>query len=173
MSVVKGKSDAGLPVGTATADGTAFLKERLGAPGKRRGRIEESLAALETAIGEVERDMVCPDLVARASADLTGVFLEIKRYQQKELMRLVYHKAILGPDYLKTGLYGRPLGLQPPSKEEPRSQAFGSLPGRYVHLPGDCAVSFFHNKRDIISLPPACSTSLLHACSADSIQAIS
>jgi hypothetical protein len=120
----------------ANGDGTSFLRERLDDLGKRRGQIEESLADLEIAIGEVERDMVDQTLVARALADFTGVFAELKPYQQKELMRLVLHKAILGPDYLKIGLYGRPPELGPLSKGEPRSQTFDWLPG----LPSQSAI---------------------------------
>jgi hypothetical protein len=74
--------------------------------------------------------MVDQGLVTQALADFTGVFAEIKPYQQKELMRLVLHKAILGPDYLKIGLYGRPPELGPLSKGEPRSQTFDWLPGQ-------------------------------------------
>jgi site-specific DNA recombinase len=118
----------------ANGDGTSFLKERLDDLGKRRGQIEEGLTALEIAIGDVERDMVDQGLVAQALADFTGVFAELKPYQQKELMRLVLHKAILGPDYLKIGLYGRPPELGPLSKGEPRSQTFDWLPGQDSNL---------------------------------------
>jgi site-specific DNA recombinase len=108
----------------ANGDGTAFLKENLDDLGKRRNQIEESLASLEIAIGEVERDMVDQGLVTQALADFTGVFAELKPYQQKELMRLVLHKAILGPDYLKIGLYGRPPEVRQLTEGEPRSQTF-------------------------------------------------
>jgi hypothetical protein len=67
---------------------------------------------------------------ARALADFTGVFAELKPYQQKELMRAVLHKAILGPDYLEIGLYGRPPELRPLSKGDSRSQESKWLPGQ-------------------------------------------
>ena len=70
------------------------------------------------------------DLVTQMPADFAGVFAEIKPYKQKELMRLVLHKAILGPDYLRIGLYGRPPELRPLSKGESRSQTFDRLPGQ-------------------------------------------
>ena len=75
---------------------------------RRIEEIEESLAALEIAIGEVERDRGDQDLVAKALADFSDVFSDLKPYQQKEPMRLVLNKAILSPDCLKLGLYGRP-----------------------------------------------------------------
>jgi hypothetical protein len=114
----------------STGDEAAFLREKLDDLGKRRAQIEEGLAALEIAISEVEMDGVDWSLVTQALADFTGVFAELKPYQQKELMRLVLHKAILGPDYLKIGLYGRRPELGPLSKGEPRSQTFDWLPGQ-------------------------------------------
>jgi hypothetical protein len=54
------------------------------------------------------RDTIDQDLVVQALADFSNVFAELKPYQQKDLLRLVLHKAILGPNYLKIALYGRP-----------------------------------------------------------------
>lgn len=70
------------------------------------------------------RDTIDQDLVVQALADFSNVFAELKPYQQKELMRLVLHKAILGPDYLKIGLYGRPPEVRQLTEGEPRSQTF-------------------------------------------------
>jgi hypothetical protein len=113
-----------------SGDGTMFLKEKLADLGKRRGQIEESLVALEIPISQVERDTVDTSLVVRALTDFSEVFAEIKPYQQKELTRLVLHKAILGSDYLKIGLYGRPSEVRPIAEGEPRSQTFDWLPGQ-------------------------------------------
>jgi hypothetical protein len=113
----------------ANGDGAQFLKEKLDDLGKRRGQIEESLASLEIAMGEVQRDTVNQETVAQALADFSEVFAEIKPYQQKELMRLVLHKAILGPDYMKMALYGRPPAIGPLSGSESRFQTFDWLPG--------------------------------------------
>ena len=44
-------------------------------------------------------------------------------------MRLVLHKAILGPDYMKMALYGRPPEVGPLSGSESRFQTFDWLPG--------------------------------------------
>jgi ElaB/YqjD/DUF883 family membrane-anchored ribosome-binding protein len=121
LAAVKSQADGLINEWTslATDDGATFLKERLEDLGKRRGQIEESLADLEIAISEVERDMVDRGLFTRALTDFTGVFAEIKPYQQKELMRLGLHKAILGPDYLKIGLYGRPPEVRALPEGEP------------------------------------------------------
>ena len=90
----------------ASEDGTQFLKEKLDDLGKRRGQIEESLASLEIGMGEVERDTIDQELVVQALVDFSDVFAELKPYQQKDLLRLVLHKAILGPDYVKMALTG-------------------------------------------------------------------
>jgi hypothetical protein len=80
-------------------------------------------------MGEVQRDTVNQETVAQALADFGEVFAEIKPYQQKELMRLVLHKAILRPDYMKMALYRRPPAIGPLSVSESRFQTFDWLPG--------------------------------------------
>jgi hypothetical protein len=114
----------------ANRDSTSFLKEKLDNLGKRRGQIQESLTALEIEIGEVERDRVDQDLVTKALADFSAVFSELKPYQQKELIRLVLHKAILSPDCLKLGLYGRPPEVRALIEGDSRFQTFKWLPGQ-------------------------------------------
>lgn len=76
-----------------------------------------------------ERDTVDRRLVTQALADFSEVFAEINPYQQKQLMRLVLHKAILGPDYMKMALIGRRPGIGPLTEGEPHFQTFKRLPG--------------------------------------------
>jgi site-specific DNA recombinase len=118
----------------SSGDGTRFLKEKLDDLGRRRGQIEESLASLEVAMGEVERDAVDQGQVIEALSDFSEVFGEIKPYRQKELMRLVLHKAILGPDCLRLGLYGRPPEVGSLSGSESRFQTLDWLPGQDLNL---------------------------------------
>ena len=118
----------------SSGEGTRFLKEKLDDLGRRRRQIEESLASLETAMGEVETDAVNQKQVVEALGDFTEVFGEMKPYRQKELMRLVLHKAILGPDYMKMALYGRPPAIGPFSGSESRFQTFKWLPGQDLNL---------------------------------------
>ncbi len=54
----------------------------------------------------------------------------IKDWEQKELLRLVLHKAILGPDYVKMALYGRPPEIGPLATAEPRSETLNWLLGQ-------------------------------------------
>lgn len=61
----------------------------------------------------------------------TNVFDHIQPYQQKELLSLVLHKAILTPESIKKALYGRPpeIGLFSICETEMRSQMPVWLPG--------------------------------------------
>jgi site-specific DNA recombinase len=119
----------------AGGDGAQFLKEKLDDLGKRRAQIEESLVSLDLAMGEVERDTVDEETVGRALADFSAVFAELKPYEQKELVGHVLHKAILGPDYMKMALYGRPPAIGPLSGSRSRFQTFDWLPGQDLNLP--------------------------------------
>ena len=66
----------------------------------------------------------------------TDVFDHIQPYQQKELLRLVLSRAVLGPDSIKIALYGRPpeTGLLSVSESEIRSQTAIWLPGQDSNL---------------------------------------
>ena len=57
------------------------------------------------------------------------VIVELKPYRQKDLLRLVLPEAILGPDYVKIALYGRPPEIGPLAEAQPRSQIWMWLPG--------------------------------------------
>ena len=61
----------------------------------------------------------------------TDVLDHIQPYQQKELLRLVLHKAILAPDSMKMALYGRQpeTELFSPCESAVRSQTPTWLPG--------------------------------------------
>jgi len=69
-------------------------------------------------------------LVTRAIANFSEVFRGLQPYRQKELMRPVLHKATLGPECLKLGLYGRPPEVGPLSGSESRFQTLKWLPGQ-------------------------------------------
>ena len=73
-------------------------------------------------------------LSRRPLTDFGEVFAEIKPHEQKEIMRLVLHKAILGPDRLKLGLYGRPPEVKQPHEGDSRFQRLDWLPGQDLNL---------------------------------------
>lgn len=58
-------------------------------------------------IEEIERENISQKMVELALGKFNDVFQHIKPYQQKELVGLVLHKAIVGPEKLKIALYGR------------------------------------------------------------------
>jgi len=92
----------------AGSEGDAFLKEKLDSLAKRRRELEEGIASLEVAVGEIERDAVSRDTVKAALEKMDGVFASLQPHQQKELVRLVLHKAVLSEEEIKIALYGRP-----------------------------------------------------------------
>jgi site-specific DNA recombinase len=92
----------------ATDDSTVFLRDRLDQLGKRRKDLEDGIESLGIEIRETEREVVDAELVRLALSNFTEVFDHIPPHKQKELLRLVLHKAILTEDTVKIALYGRP-----------------------------------------------------------------
>jgi len=90
----------------------------------------------EEMIEEIESKSVTQELVMLALNKFTDVFDHIQPYQQKELLSLVLHKAILAPDSIKIALYGRPpdTGLLSLYESEIRSQTPIWLPGQDSNL---------------------------------------
>ena len=74
----------------------------------RRGQLEISLDEAALLCDGVEREAVNDQLVAEALANFTDVFEHIPPYKQKELIRLVLHKAIASSEGIDLTLYGKP-----------------------------------------------------------------
>ncbi len=91
----------------ASEDSALFLKDKLDQLGKRRREVESGIEALEEMVTEIERESVSQELVMLALNKFTDVFGQLQPYRQKELLRLVLHKAVLAPDNMKIALYGR------------------------------------------------------------------
>ena len=107
----------------ANGDNGLFLKEKLDDLGKRRKQIEHGIEMVQLTIDQIEREAVDKEIVLEALKKFGEVFDNIEPYQQKELMKLVLAKAIIGPDHLKVALYGRPGNLENtlnPETEEAR-----------------------------------------------------
>ncbi len=90
----------------ASEDSSLFLKEKLDQLGKRRKEIETGIQALEATIKEIEKKSATQKLVMPALNKFPDVFEHTQPYQQKELLRLVFHKTILTPDSIKLALFG-------------------------------------------------------------------
>jgi site-specific DNA recombinase len=116
----------------ASDDGAVFLKEKLDQLGKRRNQIESALEKIELAVAEIQQDAVDHKLVMKALEDFTDVFNCIPPYQQKDLMRLVLHKAIVSHTSMKIALYGRlPEIDKAAHRADSRSQTSTWLPMRH------------------------------------------
>jgi site-specific DNA recombinase len=120
----------------ATDQNSVLLKEKLDELGRRRQDIETGIQTLEQMIDEIQRESVSQELVMLALNKFTDVFDHIQPYQQKELLGLVLHKAVLAPDSIKIALYGRPpeTGLLPGTESEMRSRMVNWLPGQDSNL---------------------------------------
>ncbi len=63
--------------------------------------MEDGIESLDLAIREIERKVVDAELVRLALSNFIRMFDHIPPHKQKELLRLVLHKAILTEDTLK------------------------------------------------------------------------
>ena len=75
--------------------------------GKRKKQIENGIQSLENMISDIERDAINKELVMLTLNKFTEVFDHLQLYKQKELLKLVIHKAILRKNEIKIALYGR------------------------------------------------------------------
>jgi site-specific DNA recombinase len=91
----------------ATDDSSIFLKEKLAELGQRRKEIETGIASLEAMIKEIERESISQELVTLALSRFSDLFDKIKPYRQKDMVKLVLHKATLSPTKIQIALYGR------------------------------------------------------------------
>ena len=80
--------------------------------------------------GEIERESVSQELVMLALDKFTDVFYQLQPYRQKELLRLVLHKAILALGSMKIALDGRSpnIGLFSTSESDRFAQTSTWLP---------------------------------------------
>lgn len=89
-------------------DSNVFIKEKLNSLSKRRKEIESGIQELEEMIQKIERETVSQEMVKIALKKFDEMFKLIQPYQQKELIGLVLHKALISENTLKIALYGRP-----------------------------------------------------------------
>jgi hypothetical protein len=119
----------------ANSEASAFLKNKQEELATRRTEMESGLASLEAMITEIEREAVTQELVTMALGKITGVFGALPRYQKKEMIRLVLHRAEISDSRLRLALHGRPpehTALEemamPQSDSSSLSEAFAGLP---------------------------------------------
>ncbi|MFH1093695.1 MAG: recombinase family protein [Candidatus Omnitrophota bacterium] len=91
----------------ATNENAMFLKDKLNELGKRRKAIEDGISNLEIMIEEIQRESVNQDMIELMLSKFADIFNTIPPYQQKELINILLHKAILSPTETRIALYGK------------------------------------------------------------------
>lgn len=91
----------------ASDSNTGFLKEKLDTLSARRKEIETGVTELQLALEDLERNSIKDELVGKALRNFSGIFGTLKPYQQKELMNIVLHKAVIGEKDIKIALHGK------------------------------------------------------------------
>ncbi len=91
----------------ATDENSIFLKDKLNELGKRRKSMEDGITNIEIMIEEIQRESVSQDMVELMLTKFTDIFSSISPYQQKELINIILHKAILSQSETKIALYGK------------------------------------------------------------------
>jgi site-specific DNA recombinase len=108
----------------ATGKSAGMLREKLDAIAERRAELELGIVKLDEAIQAIESDAVNADDVRAALSDVTEIFDNLQPQQQRELLRLVLHRAEVGETEVALALYGQP----PDVKEYLQSKVAQSLP---------------------------------------------
>ena len=92
---VRAQADKALAEWSALEEhaGRAFLTEKLGEPAQRRSDLERGVAEADEALQRVERDQVTAETVRSALSEASRVYACLTPFEQKELMRLVLHRA--------------------------------------------------------------------------------
>ena len=88
----------------AGSDGGTFLKEKLDSLAKRRRELEDGIASLEAAVEEIEWEAISGDTMKTALGKMDGVFASLQPHQQKELVRLILHNAVLSEEEIEIAL---------------------------------------------------------------------
>ena len=130
----------------ANEESDVFVKEKLNSLSQRRKEIETGILELDEMIIEIERETVSQDMVKLALKKFHEMFKLIQPYQQKELIGLVLHKALISENALKIALYGRPPDVDSAmSRGGLRSEMPEWRPGQDSNLwpqpPQGCALS--------------------------------
>ena len=102
---------------------------------RERVELEEGMAQVDAAVAEIERDAVSQELVREALGNIAEVFGSLKPIQQKEMLRLVSHRAGASDTEIALELYGKPpdvkayLKADSPLWPQTRSETPKTLPG--------------------------------------------
>jgi site-specific DNA recombinase len=88
--------------------GADLVRDKIDELGLRKAELEEGIVQVDEAIAEIEKDAVSQELVREALANISDVFHSLKPIQQKEMLRLVLHRARASDTEIELELYGKP-----------------------------------------------------------------
>ena len=91
----------------ASDSNAGFLKEKLDKLAIRRKDLETGISELAFVIEDLQRHALSHEKISKVLQNFSEVFAQMKPYQQKELMNLVLHKAIIGEKGIKIALHGK------------------------------------------------------------------
>ena len=120
----------------ATDENSIFLKDKLNELGKRRKSMEDGITNIEIMIEEIQRESVSQNMVELMLTKFTDIFSSIPPYQQKELINIILHKAILSQSETKIALYGKQTDTRLFGLLETQSVNINSRSGISDWLPG-------------------------------------
>jgi site-specific DNA recombinase len=106
----KGHADKVLAEWTALEEhaGRAFLTDKLGELAQRRSDLEQGIAEVDEALKRVELDQVTAETVRSALREFSGLYACLTPFEQKELMRLVLHRAEISERQIVLELHAVP-----------------------------------------------------------------
>ena len=137
-----GQADALLAQWDVLASGknAEMLREKLDTIAERRSELESGIANLDQGIQEIERDAVRLDDVRAALADVSELFDSLQPQQQRELLRLVLQRAVVGETGVELAFYGQPPNVRE-CVENRMAQSSGRNSEPPKNLPGLLAQS--------------------------------
>ena len=89
-----------------TQDNNQVIKERLDEYARRSKDIKEEVKKLEKQMNDINYNSVNQEKILTILSHFSRVFNNIKPYEQKILLKLILHKAVLGNNKLKIALSG-------------------------------------------------------------------
>lgn len=120
----------------ASDSNTGILKEKLDKLAERRKEMESGISEMQLALEDLERNSLSAEKVGKALQNFSVVFATLKPYQQKELMNILLHRAIIGEKSIKIALHGKlpNAGLGLSDASELRTQTPNWLPRQDSNL---------------------------------------
>ena len=130
----------------ATNENRTLLKGKLDELAGRLKELEGGLEDVEFAIGEIERESVSKDLVRRALGNIGDVIGRANPYQQKRLLGLALHQAVVSGNRIELALRGNPPEFLATEPEKAMAQRMVfSAPSKWLRTLNEIRTFFSEN----------------------------